>query len=97
LLQGPTAWREDLLLEGWDRKVFRGVHTAGWVYVETVGDIPELYDLGNDPYQVHNQAQNPVYRTKLTEMQARLRAYSMPHQQYIQFLPVIASSTTPIS
>jgi len=72
LLQNADTWREDLLLEGWVIP-FVGVHTEDWVYVELPGDIPELYNLAADPYQLQNLSQDPTYADILEEMRYRLR------------------------
>jgi N-acetylglucosamine-6-sulfatase len=76
LLQGTTTWRDALLLEGWDeRTTFSAVHDTRWVYIETPGDIPELYDLQKDPYQLQNQAQNPAYQETVTQLRDRLHSF----------------------
>jgi hypothetical protein len=76
LQDGTVAWRDDLLLEHFGHAPgFVGVHTGEWVYVERPGDIPELYDLTTDPYQLTNLSQNPAYDAMEAELRARLAAY----------------------
>jgi arylsulfatase A-like enzyme len=82
LLRGEAAWREDLLIEGWpERKLdahYSAIHTDRYVYVETVQERPELYDLASDPYQMQNQADNPAYATILTNLKKRLEQVRGP-------------------
>jgi arylsulfatase A-like enzyme len=77
----PVRWREELLIEGWPaperveqgRAPYAAIHTGRYVYVETEGDKPELYDLTTDPYQIQNQVDNPAYAPVVTDLKARLR------------------------
>jgi hypothetical protein len=41
--------------------------------VENQGDLPELYDLLLDPFQLNNKATDSGYSTILSDMQQRLR------------------------
>lgn len=52
---------------------FMALHTGRYVYVETVGDIPEFYDLKKDPYQLQNAVDLQEYRTMVTKLAKRLR------------------------
>lgn len=87
LLQSKGDWRDALLIEGWPEQTAGGegdgdqsevqnaytaIHTDRYVYVETEGDRPELYDLTNDPYQLENQASNPAYAMIVAELEERL-------------------------
>ena len=49
-----------------------GVRTNEWKYVTypDIKDIDELYDLKNDPIEMHNLSQDPAYAGKLKEMKA---------------------------
>jgi arylsulfatase A-like enzyme len=75
-----AKWREHLLLEGWPFGVayvensppFQAIRSGDYVYVETEGDISELYDLQNDPYQLHNQINNPDYDKVVAGLQKKL-------------------------
>jgi len=77
-----TEWREALLLEGWPINVayvgnsppFQAMHTGRYVYVETEGDLPELYDLESDPFQLTNEISNPAYGDILATLQQALAA-----------------------
>lgn len=40
---------------------YDGIRTKDFVYVETVGDKPELYHLASDPFQMHNLAEQPEF------------------------------------
>jgi arylsulfatase A-like enzyme len=52
LLRDPTlAWGRELLL---DTRLYQGVRTDRYVYVEHTTGEKELYDLQNDPYELHN-------------------------------------------
>ena len=63
LLSGNADWREGVLLEGWPpRGVYAAVHTNRYVYAETIDDKSEFYDLQNDPYQLENLIDDPVYQ-----------------------------------
>jgi arylsulfatase len=64
-------WRE---AEG-RRKMAR---TREWKYVhDPMGDLDELYDLVNDPWELQNVAADPAYRDVLTEMRLRLLDWSI--------------------
>lgn len=78
--QAGQAWRAHLLLEGWpinvayvgDSPPFQAIHTGRYVYVETEGDRPELYDLERDPYQLRNEVDNVEYAGIKADLQAAL-------------------------
>ena len=82
LLQGKhPKWREDFLYEYFiDAEfpkavpVIKGVRTARWKYITypEINDVEELYDLKNDPAEMHNLAQNPKRADVLNDMKARL-------------------------
>ena len=74
LLTSSGPWREDLMLEGWTGPSFSAVRTGTRVYVENRVDLPELYDLTADPYQLRNQVFNRSYATEIAALQTRLRA-----------------------
>ena len=63
LFKPGTAWREGILLEGWRTGAeYKAIHTDQYVYVETVGDIVELYDLKLDPYELTSFGEDPAYQ-----------------------------------
>jgi len=90
---GGSSWRDALLIEGWPEPPSGGeqgvdqstaihpyaaIHTERYVYIETEGDRSELYDLADDPYQLHNQADNPAYAKIVADLQKRLEQARTP-------------------
>lgn len=66
-------WREGILIEGWPgRGDYSAYHTGNYVYVETVGDKSEFYDLKNDPYQLNNMIDAPEYQELIEHMRTKL-------------------------
>lgn len=64
-------WRE---AEG-RRKMVR---TTAWKYVrDPMGDRDELYDLVNDPWELHNVATNPDHRDVIACLQRKLADWSI--------------------
>ena len=79
LLNGNGNWRDKLLLEAWpDRGWWNAVHTGRYVYIETVGDTSEFYDLLNDPYELDNIINNPQYQSIIADLQAFMVSESQP-------------------
>jgi arylsulfatase A-like enzyme len=87
LLKGDGNWRDVLLIEGWPETTpggeqdgdqseaslpYAAIHTGRYVYIETVGDRTELYDLKDDPYQLFNQVNNPAYADIVANLQKQL-------------------------
>ena len=63
ILSGGTDWREGILLEGWPpRGIYSAVHTERYVYIETIDDRSEFYDLQIDPYQLESLIDDPAYQ-----------------------------------
>jgi N-acetylglucosamine-6-sulfatase len=80
LLDGTGRWREELLLEVWPDPVLQmpfppsaAVRTERYVYAETEGDRPELYDLRSDPHQLENRAGDPALASVQADLRARLQ------------------------
>ena len=77
LLKGQSAWRDDILLEGWvegpAQVTFQAARTERYVYIENQGDLSELYDLQQDPYELSNLINDPAHAPIITDMQARLK------------------------
>jgi arylsulfatase A-like enzyme len=64
-------WRE---AEG-RRKMVR---TQRWKYIhDPMGDLDELYDLQNDPWELENLAALPVYQDTLHDLRLQLLAWSI--------------------
>jgi N-acetylglucosamine-6-sulfatase len=63
LFDNTPEWREAVYIEGWPRgrPHFRAIRTNDHKLIKTAGDITELYDLKNDPYELDNQFKNPAY------------------------------------
>jgi arylsulfatase A-like enzyme len=82
LLQGKhPKWREDFLYEYFiDAEypnavpVIKGVRTTRWKYISypEIHDVEELYDLKNDPQEMHNLALDPKHADVLNDMKVRL-------------------------
>lgn len=73
LLKGKSSWRTELLLEAWRGSYhYSAVHTDHLVYVETDGDLPELYDLAKDPYELDNRVKDPAYASVVSDLRKRL-------------------------
>lgn len=80
LLDGTGRWREELLLEAWPDPILQmpfpptaAVRTDRYVYAETEGDRPELYDLRSDPHQLENRADDPALASVRADLRARLQ------------------------
>ena len=61
LAQREGEWRDSLLIEGLGYYPYMAIRTERYLYIETEGDVSELYDSANDPYQLQNQYTNPAY------------------------------------
>lgn len=53
------------------------IRRAGWKYCHYTGDVPELYDLQNDPLEKNNLAALPSYRMQRDELSAALLDWSL--------------------
>jgi arylsulfatase A-like enzyme len=74
LLRRQGNWRDDLLIESFERRApYAAVHTGRYVYVETRDDRSELYDLETDPHQLKNRINDPAYAQIMAEMKKRLK------------------------
>jgi arylsulfatase A-like enzyme len=78
-----APWRDELLLEGYrnteTRAPYRSLHTENHVLIENGGDIDELYNLSNDPYQLTNLALNSASVPEYKELKSRLDILSKKH------------------
>ena len=59
---GKQKWREPI----------RTVREKNWKYNRYINDGEELYDLENDPGEIHNLAGNPQYADKQNELASHL-------------------------
>lgn len=59
----PERWRRSILIEAKadvdGRPAYKAVRTDGWLYVKYSTAEQELYDLRNDPYQLHSLHASP--------------------------------------
>jgi len=79
LLSRNGEWRSKLLLEAWpDRGWWNAVHTGRYVYIETVGDTSEFYDLLNDPFELENAINDPQYQSIIVDLQAFMESENQP-------------------
>lgn len=79
---GRPPWRDAVLLEGYDDGFgekeytppdFKAIRTAaGETYVEYEGGEKELYDLDDDPHQLHSRHDDPAYAAGQERLSARL-------------------------
>ncbi len=88
-LPGDSLWAL-MQQEDQDRSVFSEYHAVGtphayymlrdlrYKYVHYVNAPPQLFDMQNDPWELHDLAQLPEYRTVLAERERRLRALLDP-------------------
>jgi arylsulfatase A-like enzyme len=84
LLDGDsTGWRSDFLIEHANAvkvtvPAYCAVRNEGWLYVEYATGEEELYDLTNDPFELHNQADRSAYASKQAELHARMLQLCTP-------------------
>lgn len=77
LAQQPQPWGRRTLMASLRWREAEGrrkmVCTAAWKYVyDPMGDLDELYDLVNDPWELTNVAAQPQHHAVVLEMRARL-------------------------
>jgi arylsulfatase A-like enzyme len=81
MTQETIQWRSWLLIEGWPgAHTYQALRTDQYLYVETVGDISELYDSTDDPYQLQNQSANPAYAAVVDELHGILAGFTSAAQ-----------------
>ena len=84
LLRGSrVAWRNSFLVELYSDKVFprivqmgyKAVRNQRWKYIHylELKGMDELYDLKNDPYELHNVINEPNARKPLGDMKRELQ------------------------
>jgi N-acetylglucosamine-6-sulfatase len=77
LARNPALGRErDILFERsrFEGKPFASVRTARWVFTKYAPRGRELYDLVDDPYELHNRGRSPAYAAVRKTLLPRLRA-----------------------
>lgn len=80
LLRDPehAKWREDLMAEHFGHLEYEGLQRVlywqNFKYVAHQDDIDELYDLEEDPFELHNLIDDPKAASLLQEMRTRLLA-----------------------
>ena len=68
-------WRDDLMCEThghMEHHIGRLIVTDRFKYVANQGQMDELYDLCDDPYEMTNLIGDPAYREVLTDLKVRL-------------------------
>jgi len=68
-------WRDDLMCEThghMENHIGRMIVTERYKYIANQGQMDELYDLKNDPYELVNLINDPAYKDVLSEMKTRL-------------------------
>ena len=79
LLTRKGDWRSSLLLEAWpDRGNWVSIHTDQYVYIETVNDKSEFYDLAVDPYEMENAIDDPQYQSIIQQLKQELQKDKEP-------------------
>ncbi|MFH1929200.1 MAG: sulfatase-like hydrolase/transferase [Chloroflexota bacterium] len=71
-------WRDDLMCEThghFEEHIGRLVVTERYKYVANQGQMDELYDLENDPYELDNLIDDPACESILSDMRARLLSW----------------------
>ena len=78
--QQPARWPDSVYCENhgevWGYQTQRMVRTHGWKYVYNAHDTDELYDVRNDPYEMHNRIDDPAARGARQEMKGRLLGWN---------------------
>lgn len=96
LAEGKTpAWREDWLYEyyeypGWQNvKPHRGLRTKRYKYIHffTEPQEYELYDLENDPHEMHNLYGLPAYASLTAQLRQRLEQHRKDTNDTYQYKP----------
>jgi len=80
LFTDPKSWtRDHILLEAWpDRGTWTAIHTGDSIYVETVDDKSEFYDLTIDPFEMNNRVDDPTYQDEIAKLKAYLDEEKQP-------------------
>ncbi|MDP6720033.1 MAG: DUF4976 domain-containing protein, partial [Pirellulaceae bacterium] len=78
----PNGWRTSFLIQYYSDTVFPRIHNMGYEAVRTslykyiryseLEGMDELYDLKNDPYEMHNRVNDPAFQASLDELKEHL-------------------------
>ncbi|MCK4374889.1 MAG: DUF4976 domain-containing protein, partial [Candidatus Brocadiae bacterium] len=63
----------------------RAVITRRFKYVYDPNDIPELYDLREDPLEMNNLASDPAYADTIAALHAECRAWAEKCGDWVEF------------
>lgn len=78
LLQNEINWRKDLMCEThghFTSHLGRLIVNKRYKYIYNEGDMDELYDLEEDPFEMNNLIEDNGYSDLLIEMKARLKVW----------------------
>jgi arylsulfatase A-like enzyme len=86
LLQGsrPDDWRDAVFFQSNGNETYgiqRSILTDKWRFVYNGFDFDELYDMENDPGQMHNLAAIVAYKPVIREMYRRIWSFGMDHNE----------------
>jgi choline-sulfatase len=82
VLSGEAGTTREAVLICHEYGGVRGVRIADWKYVVRAGEGPrELYDLGQDPDERNNLADEPAYRSRMDELDAVLHDWFRNHTE----------------
>jgi N-acetylglucosamine-6-sulfatase len=84
----PLSWRRDFLIEHWGQgspiPPYCAVRDERYKYVKYQDGEEELYELANDPFELHNLASDPRYRSAKERLHARLVELCSPPPPYFK-------------
>jgi len=73
-------------------KPYVAIHTDQYMYIQTIGSTPELYDLEKDPDEMQNVVNSPEYAEVAKDLNARDDYYRGP---FMTELARLLASLTP--